>query len=239
MRWFVSTFVVLVQFAGGAVLGEQLLQNGDFETVYTIGNGPPTAVGFWEGDDSEIVTAQNGITPYDGSRMLHFLYASRAGPSSGSIGGEVYQLLAVTPWADEIAAGRLRTDLSVFVNRVAGDAQTDTSFSCTIIACDGLPALFLPTTYLDFARYDFSSDANTATWEETSTSLVLPTGTPYVAAKVQANEDVYNDASAPEFDGHYADHAVLTVTVIPEPSAIAWFVIVTLIGLLGRIRRSA
>jgi len=52
-----------------------------------------------------------------------------------------------------------------------------------------------------------------AAWQQASLQLVLPPLTRVVLVEIYAYEDVLNDAQAPEFDGHYADDVVLTLTL--------------------------
>ena len=66
------------------------------------------------------------------------------------------------------------------------------------------------------------SDGDTGTWEEAVVEMLLPADTDFLAVELAANENVHNDLVPPEFDGHYADVAVVTIsslptTVIPEP----------------------
>ena len=52
------------------------ITNPGFESG-TIGVGKPNGFGVWGGDKSEIVTTEKGITPFEGSQMLHFIYSRR------------------------------------------------------------------------------------------------------------------------------------------------------------------
>jgi hypothetical protein len=57
-----------------------------------------------------------------------------------------------------------------------------------------------------------------ATWEELSIDLILPSNTDFVAIRVDAFEDVFNDLTTGEFDGHFADAVSLVTYVVPEPA---------------------
>jgi hypothetical protein len=63
--------------------------NNSFETQTTIPGFQPSTAGVWQGDASEIVLAQNGVTPLDGERMFAF----RGGygtPGSGGVNGGLW-----------------------------------------------------------------------------------------------------------------------------------------------------
>lgn len=49
------------------------------------------------------------------------------------------------------------------------------------------------------------SDGDPGTWEKCTVTAAIPTNTDYVWIRVNASENVYNDTSGTELDGHYAD----------------------------------
>lgn len=74
--------------------------------------------------------------------------------------------------------------------------------------------------------YDFTvmySDPDPSTWEKVDISLSIPSNTTFLGIGILAEEDIYNDYSYPEFDGHFADCA--SITVIPESATILFFTI--------------
>jgi hypothetical protein len=199
-----------------------LLVNPGFETVETVGGALPTTTGDWAGDGSVItVGTENGVTPHGGANMLKFLSTGLSGGGGGS--SDVWQLVDMTPFAAAIAAGTALAEASAFFNRVAGDAQTDTQFQVVIRAYSGSTVGFSGAGFLDQAVGNLISDGDTGTWGSIDASLLLPTGTTYVGFLLAAVENVFNDGSN-EFDGHYADDAVFTVTDIaelPSPASLA------------------
>ena len=200
--------------------------NSSFETPeVTTGVGNPvqgrlpTTFGDWKGDDSSIVLGtQQGIDPLSGSAMLQFLFSFNSGHAEGTTGSEVHQLVDASAFAPNIAAGEALASASFYANRIAGDSQTDTSFQVRLGAYAGIPADF-PTNAGNFIQreiVEIFTDSDTNTWELVSVGMVLPTGTDYLAITILSHENIFNDTSGTEFDGHYADNASLTI--IPEPS---------------------
>lgn len=201
----------------------ELLVNPGFESG---GSVPfrPTTTGIWANDWTDSVTAENGITPLSGSRMLRFLGASQPGnPGTFSTGSEPYQLIDLTPFSSEIATGKFLITASAWFNRVEGDSQTDTQFQIGLSTYDGVPSDF-PT---EIANQGFVSDidkfilsdGDVGTWEQITIKHLIPIGTDYMEFNVNAWENIFNDSAPNEFDGHYADNASVTYSIIPEPSS--------------------
>jgi hypothetical protein len=193
--------------------------------VESTSGGPSGSYGDWNGDYSAIVTATSGITPMSGSRMLQFKGTSH-GDSGSSTGGEVYQVIDISSYQTLVASGNAKAPASVYFNRVAGDAQTDTLFGLILMAYDGSPSTF-PSRW-ESSGYSSAlvwmqagglySDSLAETWEQLDLSLNLPANTSFLVVKISISEDVYNDTGYPEFDGHFADNVF--VEIIPEPATI-------------------
>lgn len=62
------------------------------------------------------------------------------------------------------------------------------------------------------------SDSDPLTWEKCSISTTLPSETDYLAIWVNITGNIFNDYSAPEFDGHFADQ--VSLTIVPELATI-------------------
>ena len=50
--------------------------------------------------------------------------------------------------------------------------------------------------------------------------MLLPIGTDSLAVRLTTSENVFNDGSYPEFDGHYADVVSAEMVIIPEPATL-------------------
>ncbi len=226
MRSLKSMFVcavcfVLVGFSVNA--SANLVTNPGFETYEITTGDYPEVFGDWMGDVSEIVSSENGITPLEGSNMLHFIYAAGdAGPSSITA-SNLRQTIDVSGYAGLIASGNAVANFSAYFNRVAGDAQTDTEFVIRIDAFAGLArqyeTLKKNELYLAYSLEAIYSDADINTWEIAMTNLEIPVGTDFLAIQVVAIENVYNDTSHPEFDGHYCD--MVSLEIVPEPATLS------------------
>jgi Zn-dependent M28 family amino/carboxypeptidase len=203
----VVLFLIMAN-GGNSVRATNLLVNGGFETFEETSPGIPTTFGDWQGDGSEIRTAENGIVPFEGSSMLRFLDTLH-GQASAFENADIYQHFDLQPYADQISAGTLTLRAEAYFNRVAGDERTDTRFDIKLEAHSGQPVDF--PMELDDATAVLFSDADVTTWEPVILEYVPPVGTSYIAMKVRAGEDVFNDLIGAEFDGHYVDAVELTI----------------------------
>jgi hypothetical protein len=176
------------------VLAALVAANADMEDVADVFDDGLA----WEQDAFSIVGAENGITPHGGSSMLRFDATEGALPGSQAA-ATVQQTVDVTEYAKLIATGNATFHASAFLNRVAGDAGTDTQFSIILLALDG------GGTLLASAFVPFFSDADPGTWEQHQASVALPALTASVRVLVSGVENVENDLVLPELDGHYAD----------------------------------
>ena len=187
--------------------------NPSFETLESIDSGASVGFGDWVGDASTILGPELGITPHDGTRMLKFGATNGTAPSLSS--SDVFQLIDVSSYSAAILAGGMMANASAFFNRVAGDAQTDTRFFISLTAFSGGAGGY-PSGQLATQFTEIFSDADTLSWEEAMVSLLLPTNTSYLSISVSASENIFNDNTSPEFEGHYADS--LSLSIVPEPS---------------------
>lgn len=224
-------FVLFLSFAtSNAVAG--FIYTFGFESG-TPSLGPrPTNFGGWRGDRVAYRAAENGIMPVEGSRMLRFLTAQFNASSSNT--SQYWLNLDLSSMAAEIDQGKALLEASVLFNRVAGDAQTDTDFALDVRARSGTPSSFnnlaLNTSVVD-------SDSDPLTWELAKVSFLLPVGTRFIQLELDAFENVFNDTSNPEFDGHYADDVTVAVTTVPEPAS--WILALTatvLVATVAKIR---
>jgi hypothetical protein len=60
------------------------------------------------------------------------------------------------------------------------------------------------------------SDGDAATWESVASHLQLPPTTGFVALRVSASENIFNDSSGTEFDGHYADRVQFEIRCLGD-----------------------
>jgi hypothetical protein len=208
-----ATLDVTVIAAPAANNGSNLLLNPGFEQVVAAG-GVPSLAGAWQGDATFTVLAEAGIAPHGGDRMLKFASTGQQA-SAALVSSQMWQIVDLRAWATAIDAGGVRVDASAWFNRVTGGPNTDRRFDLRVLAFDttdaGVPQRYQANAAL--AVQAVSVNTAGATWQQASLQLVLPAQTRVVLVEIYAYEDVLNDAVAPEFDGHYADDVVLTLTV--------------------------
>jgi hypothetical protein len=218
------SFIVTATFrkrGGAGVIGfdVNLLQNASFEELVAVGS-LPNVVGYWQGDDANSVIPPTGISVPQGLRVLQFLTTGPSVASETGVSSQLWQLVDVASLAADIDAGKVRATAKARFASVPGDAQTDRRFDLRVGAFTGRPTDF-PAAYLAPAGLRLADPtvsvitANTGAWLPAELTFILPPGTRYLAVEIYAFENVFNDAIAPEFDGHFADETSLFLRRVP------------------------
>jgi cysteine-rich repeat protein len=186
---------------------------GGFEagSSYSIfdpsGAGPsPIDSGVWFGDRATLVMADRGIAPLEGARMLRFDATGTGGASADDRAQAKNALVIPSPFAERVSSGLLRAHLSAHVDRTSA-VGSDTELEVSIYAYDAHPddgGVVLGSTTETIA-----ADALLDTWECAHSSFRVPVGTTVLVAEIAAIEDVENDTTSPELDGHYTDEVAL------------------------------
>jgi hypothetical protein len=170
--------------------------------------------GQWRGDSAYAVVTDQGIAPKSGAQMLRFVRSGLL-TGAGVVSSQEWQLIDVSGLATAIDAGQIQVDASSWFNRVAGDVETDTRFDLRVLTFTGTPSTF-PTDYAAPAGVSSASILTTGNlWQQASVTTTLPVGTRYLAVEIYAYENIMDDATDPEFDGHYADDLSLVLTQLP------------------------
>lgn len=207
------SFSVTAVFNTSTQLGPNQLANPGFESAVAVGTQPTTS-GLWRGDSAYSVGTDQGITPHGGSAMLRFIRSGLL-PGAGVVSSQQWQLVDVSGLASAIDLGQVQVAGSAWFNRIAGDAETDTRFDLRVLAFSGTPAGFpadYPTPLGVFGDTVYTTGNS---WQQATAGGVLPAGTRYLAVEIYAFENIFDDATDPEFDGHYADDLSLVLSLAP------------------------
>lgn len=174
-----------------------MLENGSFEDGDPIVGIRSGASGLWEGDIAQRVGSTGGVDPIDGANMLQLIATTTTGPSATDVLGFVEQNVDFSQCADEIDRGGLRVSLRAWVNRVAGDAATDTRFIAAVRSSAEQPVLGGPNTRSTIFLHQPG-------WQQIRVDHRLEPGDRGMRIILGAQEDVSPDA-VQEFDGHFFD----------------------------------
>lgn len=199
-----SPKLAVVKVLGGP---NERLVNGGFESAELLGGWAPAAYGDWGLDQASIVTAENGITPWEGRRMAKFLGTTPAGGGT-EIESEIVQYVDLSEFASRISLGGVTVTVREAVNRVAGTDLTPKEFGILLRARSGTLAA---GSIIDSSIKRVMSDADPATWEVVTNTFTLPPGTTHLQVMAYAQETV--NRAAPEFEGHYVDGVTFSLSV--------------------------
>lgn len=179
--------------------------NGGFETDDTY-TGWPSTTGIWSYDVTDTVSAEQGVEPYEGERMVRFINTLQSGP--GAEYSELFQVFEVAGSVieDDIASGTFFMTVEYFCNRVPGDEETDTEFTLDVYGYN--TESYPPDWHSGFVFHEKTSiitDGDPETWERiTLVTSTLPVSVTYLSIDIAVHENVSPDDS-PELEGHYAD----------------------------------
>jgi hypothetical protein len=144
MRALLSfSIATLLGLTPAVAVAQELLAKPSFEMGEAV-CGYPADFGDWAVDFSEIVSAQAGVTPFDGSQMLRLDSVGffEVGPAFlGASGGapvDVAQLVDLSSCHSAGTNARLR--FSAYFNRSSNGGVSQ--YSCLLRAFDGVPAAF-------------------------------------------------------------------------------------------------
>jgi hypothetical protein len=194
--------------------GVNLVVDGSFESA-GADSGLPNAAGIWSGDRSYWTDTYGGIVPVDGAKMLQFRNTGSSA-AAGVTWGDVWQLIDLSAFAEDVASGQAVVWASSQFNRGEGTQYWDTQFAITLSAYSGDPSNF-PTQWgsdeLASAVDYLFADNDRDSWQGLSDGLVLPPATDFVAVQISAIENVYDNDSSSEFYAHFADDVSVALAV--------------------------
>ena len=161
----------------------------------------------WRGDEAAFVGPGSEVSPRSGAQMLQFVASGASPAASSSASSELFHVIDLA--GRGVSDGNHMVHARAFFNRVAGDAETDTRFDVQLWAFPGDAANFRTdwrnAEYTTVTAAVMLEDADPSTWSCLTEEMLIPAGTGYVVLELVAQENVMNDSSGSEFDGHYVD----------------------------------
>jgi hypothetical protein len=195
--------------------GENLAANAGFEEDRSETRWP-TRSGVWSGNRSTMVPAEREIQPRGGQRMLRFDMTSWGVPGECP-NSQVSQIIDLSGYRDAVRAGKVRVVASAWFNRVTGGPATDRGMQISLFCFQGEHAHNFDNyehgRHLTVASARVDTDSDVSTWERATTEARVPAAADYVLVDLVAIENVRNDLTGPEFDGHYADDVSVRVLI--------------------------
>jgi hypothetical protein len=218
----------------GYVMSSQGGRMGIFSDGFESGAQPvvdgqqPSEPGHWGGDFTEVVGAQGAVRPADGGQMLRFIRADHAGnhlPQSFS--SDVFRLIDLRPWKQELAAGTAVVRLSASFNGEI--TEQEGPFSCVLMLY-ALDAAFVRErqagqfsgsirermlAHSSSTRLRLDSDP--LSWQKAGNELRLPPDTDYLMIQVGMTHDSREPGQRRDaFSAHYADQVHVVLAHLPQ-----------------------
>lgn len=199
------------------VLALPLADAGFEEEAAPAAQGVPVRFGLWSGDFTESSVAQQGVVPKEGRRMLRFLRADSAVSSAAAekrSSGNLYQVVDMRAWREEIADGQAVVDWSAWYQWVPGAEETGMEFMTNVWAFTGtteiLPRNWKEHLYQETAKSSHRMNGEEArgTWRETAGRMTVPADTDFLVIELKVipqGPGPGAGAGAYRFSGCFAD----------------------------------
>jgi hypothetical protein len=193
--------------ASANLLVDPGFESNPLTTDFNVLGNFVTYQGQWGDELSTIVTAENGVTPFQAVKMLRM-------NNTGGGYTQTFQVTDVTSYAGLIDSGNAVVNLTAWFNV---DKAVPAAFGALGVSFfTGSSYGTLTTSFTNSLTLDISPN----TWESISAINSIPVGTRWLLSQV-----AYKDSSLLGIDGiyhpGYVDAADLTVTQIPEPATLS------------------
>lgn len=240
-RWFAwrpltaaAAGLVIGLFSASMVFGFGVVRSLErvvslFQESFESGPAPlvtgiPQDVNLWSGDFSKIVEKQEGVKPKDGTKMARVLRSDFEGKTSSkpSLQGDLMRVVDVRSFLREASGGEVVITLSALFNAAPFPEAEHYDGAVTLWALG--PQFPREENLMDDALAHSVGlcrplDRDPATWQSTSTRLLLPPGTERVLLKVSFTPVPASSKSLsplPDhvtFAGHFVDDVRASVTI--------------------------
>ena len=177
--------------------------------------GMPRECGVWSGDEAAVVTAEQGVQPKSGGKMLRFVSATYPGENSPrSLWSDVYRLVAVRGLARE---GRTVARLSASFAEASAAAGEQYACSVGAIALDHEQSSLPAPLRLPWAQQNGSATGSrnlplvdNRQWQNVSVEVPISPQTQFVLLHLAViRRAPIIQAGTVHFSGHYLDDVKL------------------------------
>jgi hypothetical protein len=189
------------------------LVNSGFETQSEIGVSVPIRLGEWSGDFSRITGPENGITPYQGGKMIRFVRADNpnSNPTITYNVSEVMQVIDLRPFQAELATGKAELELSAWF--ASGSPDPGYFFMLRAASFCG-PLEWAPEVWRERTvhgrtaaerRVEAFRSPTGPVWQKVQLNLPVLPGTDFLILQGAATRLPMPQEGAVEFPAHYMD----------------------------------
>jgi hypothetical protein len=182
----------------------------------------PVKAGFWSGDFSRVVGADQDVVPKHGERMLRFLRADYQGkPKRGSYVADLWRLVDLRGRPLCPAGSTVMARVMMSFNASPFPAGEAYRSSASLFALDAAAVeRLLPNDILGLIdaslamahKTDAPLDRDPRSWQAEHCELQLPPGTDFLLVRVGVAHGTV-EQQCEDFPGHYIDDVKLAIEV--------------------------
>ncbi len=208
----------VVPYAGKAMtLLRESFESGITETL----PGLPREAGVWSGDEARVVSAETGLKPKSGGRMLRFISATFAGENAKrSAWGDVYRLVDLR---GQVSDAKSAVRLSANFDATQFPAGEEYSCYVELCALEDNPADAPQPLSLPWVRENSASVASRkipmsgdGVWQSAAVEVPVSPRTRFVLVHLAVLRRTPVPSAEPvQFGGHYLDDVKVELISLP------------------------
>ena len=198
--------------------------DGSFENNIPLSFKWPSSPGYWGGDQSEIISKFENVSPKSGANMIRFIKPYLKGEEdNGQTSCQVWQIIDLREHSSHVNHGGVTANLKAFVNMVE-EGGDNVDFIVSLLAFNG--SFEEVKSYWDRKRQPLSelmsqnssrlhSDNDVSTWQEINCQLNVPSGTDFILVQITTQDF----SGKREFKGQFIDDVSVSFNVSPRKSS--------------------
>lgn len=204
------------------------LANAGFEEQSAPAFSAPThGFGSWSGG-GEVVTAQGGITPMEGRRMVRFVSKAADAQGTEPLRMAVSQLVDMRSWRALLEDGKGIVDFSASFNGTSASDTVRTNYRMDVRAYSGDVSIMEKSfperegQEVAHGRWRTHADHEPSKWQRVSGRIIVPPETDFLLIELKVFRPAQGASALASESTHYVDDVRMSLVTPSESQALAF-----------------